>query len=69
MDKIQAATRLHCFLIIDRFPGKICDVSYSTFPEDYTSSDDQKKSMKSVYKWLLKWKYFSLTGYTFFTCS
>lgn len=42
MDAIQATIRLQFFVIIDRFPGKISDVSYSTFPEDYTSTDIHK---------------------------
>ena len=47
------------------FPGKICDdISYSTFLEGYISHNNHKKSMKSVYNWLLKWQSFSLMDNT-----
>ena len=36
------------FLVIDMFPGKIYDISYSTFLEDYISNNNNKESMKWV---------------------
>ena len=36
------------FLVIDMFPGKICDISYSAFREGYVSNNNNKESMKWV---------------------
>ena len=46
MDTIQSTVRLHCFLIIDRFPGKLSDLNYSTLVEDYINNYINKKYMK-----------------------
>ena len=34
------------FLVIDVFPGKISDISYSTFWEGYISNNNDKESIK-----------------------
>ena len=34
------------FLMINMFPGKISDISYSKFLEGYTSNNNHKKSTK-----------------------
>ena len=36
------------FPVIDMLPGKICDLSYSTFLEGYISNNNNKESMKWV---------------------
>ena len=36
------------FLVIDAFPGKICDRSYSTISEGYISNSNNKESIKLV---------------------
>ena len=52
------------FLIVNMFPGKISDISYSKFLEGYISNNNHTKSSKWVYNWLMKWHSFSLMDNT-----
>ena len=46
------------------FPGKICDISYSTFLEGYISNNNDKESMEVSLNWYIKWHCFSLMDNT-----
>ena len=52
------------FLIVNMFPGKISDISYSKFLEGYISNNNHTKSSKWVYNWPMKWHSFSLMDNT-----
>ena len=43
-----SCNQITLFVAVDMFPGKIFDISYSTFLEQYISNNNNKKSMNWV---------------------